>query len=553
MNKTIALLLLAGVAVVCGVSLVWLWHNDPARVAVTPPTAAASPVAARPSASPAVTTSSASTAEVALRPAARALLDAVQRLLLRKDIRPNETVLTFKDDAAIARFLQRAGRAGLSILGQLDGLRSVRVHYDDLAALQNELTQNAADYDEVAGNYVFSVPQVPTKQDRAAINEVPFGNNALAFIGATGDRTQWGRGVTIAVLDTGVAADPTFGTGRVSTLDVGMGTSPGHGADDGHGTSVASLAAGSSPDAAGVAPAANILSLRVTDASGSSDIFTIAQAIVTATDAGAKVINVSLGGYGTNAALTNAITYAENHGAVIVAAAGNDQAAQLAWPAADARTISVGAVDRAGQQVTFSNSGPQLQLTAPGYGVQTAWLDGQRAYVDGTSASAPFVSGAIAALLSQNPSLTPTEAAQILTKTASDAGAPGADPAYGNGILNLGWAMNINNPAYVDTAIASHYFDAAQNQMDFVVQNRSGRAVSNLSLTITANAQSNSYVVPNLGAGQSQVIKVPVDGSQFNSLGQIQYTTTLVNPLGVTDQVPANNRRTSVLTKPPGS
>jgi hypothetical protein len=478
------------------------------------------------------------------------LLIALARVLARGDVRENETVLTFKDDAALARFLARAEKEGLNILGRLDTLRAVRVKADNLAALEAELTANASDYADVSGNYIFDVPHIPAKEDRPAIDQIPFGNAALSFIGANGDRSQWGRGILVAVLDTGIAMDSTFGTGRVTAIDIGLGISPGKAQDDGHGTSVASLAAGSSADAPGVAPAANLLSIRVTDANSRADIFTLAQGIVAAVDAGAKVINVSLGGYGTNTALSNAIGYASDHGAVIVAAAGNDQAAQLNWPAADPRVISVGAVDRAGQQVSFSNAGAQLQLTAPGLGVQTAWLDGQRVYVDGTSASAPLVSGAIAALLSQNPTLTPQTAATLLTKTANDAGVPGADPAYGNGILNLGWALNANNPTYVDTAVSSHYFDAANNQMDFVVQNRSGEAMAGMSLNVAAGTTTTSYLVSNLPPGGTQVIKVPVDSAQLRSAGQIQYTTTLVNPIGIVDQVPSNNRRSSVLTAP---
>jgi hypothetical protein len=478
------------------------------------------------------------------------LLEALRALLARRDVRPHETVLQFKDDAALARFLSRAGKAGLDIIGRLDALHAVRVRYSDLGGLRSELADNAADYSGISGNYLFNVPQVPAKEDRPNLNQIPFGNDALAFIGASGDRSSWGRGVTIAVLDTGVATDRTFGSGRVGWLDIGLGTAPGRGGEDGHGTSVASLAAGASPDAAGVAPAADILSIRVTDAKGTSDIFTLAQAIVTAADAGAKVINVSMGGYATNSTLSAAIGYAMERGAVIVAAAGNDQASQLSWPAADPRVVSVGAVDKAEQQVSFSNSGPQLNLAAPGYGVQTAWLDGNRAIVDGTSASAPIVAGSIAALLSQNPTLTAAQAAELLRTTANDAGAPGADPSFGSGIVNLSWAMNANNPTYVDTAISSHYFDPASNTMQFVVQNRSGHAVSGLSLIVTANAAPRTYPIATMSAGQTQVFTMPVDNQQLNATGQIQYTTTLTNPTGVTDQLPANNRRSSVLSAP---
>lgn len=480
----------------------------------------------------------------------RQLLDTLEESFAAAARRPHEGLLTFKDDAALQRFLERAGQSGLTVLNQSGALRTVRVRYDNYRALENELLQHARDYDSIGANYLVGIPSVPAKEDRAAVNEIPFGNAALAFLGASGDRSTWGRGVTIAVIDSGVASDATFGSGRLSLLDVGLGTQPGQGEGDGHGTSVASLAAGASADAPGLAPAANVLSIKVTDTNGLSDIFTLAQAIVAATDAGARVVNVSLGGYATNAALDRALAYATERGAVVVAAAGNDQAAQLAWPAADSRVISVGAVDRAGQQVSFSNSGAQLQLAAPGLGIQTAWLDGQRTYVDGTSASAPLVAGAIAAVLSQNSSLTPQQAAAVLTATASDAGAPGSDAAYGNGILNVGWAMNRNTPGYIDTAVSSHYYDAATDQMEFVIQNRSSQAVSGLTLNVGAGTQGTNHSIPALAAGASHVVKTPVDNTALKLNGSVAYTTQLINPLGTEDKVPANNRRSTVLSAP---
>lgn len=486
-----------------------------------------------------------------MREEARTLLASLQELLELRDARSNEGVLSFKDGEAMRRFLGRAAQAGLMVLGHVDALSTVRVRYEELSSLQRDVLKNADDYATVAGNALIHIPQQPDKQDRAAVDQVPFGNRTLEFIGASGDRTQWGLGTTIAILDTGVGADATFGTGRIRTLDVGLGIAPGAGGEAGHGTAVAALAAGAAGDAAGVAPAANLLSIRVTDAGGTSDIFTVAHAIVAAVDAGAKIINVSLGGYSTSAVLDGALRYATERGAVVVAAAGNDQAAQLAWPAADRRVVSVGAVDAAEQQVAFSNSGAQLQLSAPGYGVQTAWLNGQRVYVDGTSASAPLVAGGIAALISRNPSLTPQQAAQLLARTASDAGAPGPDAAFGHGILNLGWAMNSGNPTYVDTAVSSHYYDAATNQLQIVVQNRSGRAVSGMNLNVTAGTMGVNYAVPGLAVGETFIAKVPVDAAALRNNGSLNFTTQLNNPIGVTDQVPANNRKSSKLFAPP--
>lgn len=475
----------------------------------------------------------------------------LRRLLTIRDARPQEAVLTFADADAYRRFLARAQHRGLAVLGQLDRLLTVRVRYRSLAALEADLREHPADYRDIAANPHVRVPrQPPEKVGRPGSDEVPFYNHTLSFLGAAADRATWGRGATIAVLDTGVAPDATFDGGRVQYLNIGLGTLPGSGADDGHGTSVAALAGGNSPDAPGVSPAAGILSIRVTNTEGTSDTFTVAQAILAAVDAGAPIINLSLGGYSTNTALNAAINYANDHGAVIVAAAGNDQAAHLAWPAADPRVISVGAIDAAGQQVSFSNSGPQLQIAAPGYGVQTAWLDGQRVYVNGTSASAPLVAGAIAAVMSQNPAFTAQQAWNVVRQTTSDAGAPGADPDYGHGVLNLDWAMNLSHPTRLDPAIASHHFDVAKNQMDFVVQNRSARPVAGLTLDVDTGGSSTNHRLPEIAAGASYVLNIPVDPAALNTNRALTVTTQLVTPVGFDDANPSNNRRSSRLNVP---
>ncbi len=485
----------------------------------------------------------------------RALLatvtDKLHERLDRADARPHEAVLTFKNSDAYLAFLARAAQSGLRVADRIDGANTVRVGYDDLNALGRELIENSPGYNQIAPNFLITPPNTaPPTQTRANRTQVPIGTQLLAFLGVSGDTQNWGQGVTIAVLDSGVAADTTFGIGRLSTLDIGLGTAPAGGNKGGHGTAVAALAAGQSTDAQGVAPAAKILSIRVADNAGKSDAFTLAQGIIRATDASAKVINISLGGYGTNTALDYAIDYATTRGAVLVAAAGNDQAAQLTWPAADPRVVSVGAVDANGQQVIFSNSGQQLQVTAPGLGVQTAWNDGSRVAFSGTSGSAPIVAGAIAAVLSQDPALTPTQAWKILQTHTSEAGTPGVDPNYGNGVLNLGWAMARNNPTRLDTAIASHFYDPASEQMVIVLQNRSAQAVAGLDLTIDINGAMQHRAVPWLAAGATSLVNLPLYTSQLIAAGHVEFHTELINPTGTTDQVPTNNRRASTLDAP---
>jgi len=132
----------------------------------------------------------------------------------------------------------------------------------------------------------------------------------------------------------------------------------------------------------------------------------------------------------------------------------------------------------------------------------------------------------------------------------SDAGAPGVDPDYGNGILNLGWAMARNDPTRIDTAIASHVYDAANEQMQIVVQNRSAQAVAGLDLTININGAAQHLPISWLAAGATNVVKLPISSSQIAAAGRIEFQTELINPTGITDQVPTNNRRASALTSP---
>ncbi|MGY8688851.1 MAG: S8 family serine peptidase, partial [Verrucomicrobiales bacterium] len=131
---------------------------------------------------------------------------------------------------------------------------------------------------------------------------------------------------------------------------------------NGHGTAVASVAAGTHAAAPGVAPAAQVLSFRVADSDGNSDSFTLAQGILAAAEAGADVINISLGSTGDSGVVEEAVNKAMAAGSTIVAAAGNNGADSLSYPAAYEGVISVGSVDAAGQHLDFSNTAESLNI-----------------------------------------------------------------------------------------------------------------------------------------------------------------------------------------------
>jgi hypothetical protein len=533
-------------ALACGllllVGLFLLTHRPPAT-ATQPATTPDKQPDSRPEPAAAAVVNSKSDDTLALDASGVELAEKLSAHLNRPGTRAHEAVLIFKDADGYRRFLLRAAQSGVTVVAQIDALNAVRVRvraYDTFAA---DLVARAGDYGGIGANTFVSMP--PPPDELATGRSVAVGDTLLDTLGvpAGADTSTWGRGVTLAVLDGGAIPDPTLGA-RLRYLDIGLGYA-GTGEAGHHGTAVAALAAGSSADASGVAPAATVLSIRVIGTDGQSDVFTVTQGIVAGVDAGAQIINLSLGGYGTSEVLSRAIAYARSRGVVIVAAAGNDGADRLVWPAADPRVVSVGATDATGRLADFSNSGAQLRLTAPGVGIRTADLNQTRSLFSGTSASAPVVSGALAALMSQTPGLTAAQAVEILQSHANDAGPAGTDPRYGQGTVNLGWALARDDRTRVDNAISSHVYRPGTGTLDILVQNRGGAPAGGLTLTFDLNGLVSTQAVPALAPGRSTTVTLTLDAAA--RARPIVLRTRLDNPPGVTDAVPANNTRASLI------
>lgn len=336
-------------------------------------------------------------------------------------IEPNELLLTFKSPEALEAFRARAARQGLQILHDDPRLLTSRVRYSDAEAMARELKEHSEDLDKIGLNYLAWVPGLPdtSKVDPSnAGGTVPYGNSGLEAIGAQGDRTEWGRGVKVAVLDTGVTDHQVFKATQVTHYDlVNDGQTP-----NGHGTAMASLIAGQDAYDGGVAPASQLLDIRVADVNGESNTALVAEGIMKAVDEGAQVINISLGTTGDATMLKNAIDYALDRGVVVVAAAGNEQQTTLAYPAGYEGVISVGAVDANDQQAYFSNSGENLSISAPGVGIVSAYSDNRMVVSNGTSQATAITTGTVSMMLgwgyaSQN-------IAEIISQNARSTGAP---------------------------------------------------------------------------------------------------------------------------------
>jgi hypothetical protein len=460
---------------------------------------------------------------------------------------PGQRVLVFKDQAALEDFLRRAGDK-LRLMGRLDALNALRVGFsnpDDLASLLNG---------DEESTLVFPV-DVPTPgQVSAQEGAVPLGQGLLEWLGITGDNSEWGSGVRVAVLDTGVATSPAFAS-DISWLN--LVDLPGDlTKQNGHGTAVASMIIGQNALTPGVAPGADIVSIRIANDLGQSDSYLLAQGIVAAVDSGASLINISMGSFGDSALVRNAIAYAQAAGSLIIAAAGNNGIDRVSYPAANPGVIAVGAVDAMGNHLAFSNTGNQLAISAPGFGVNAAWTGDQAASVNGTSFSSPIVAGAIAALMSQPGAtkLTPLQASNLLFAYLNDGGEEGNDSAYGAGMPDLGRALNANTRGIYDAALASQRLlppSAAypNGQIEVMVQNRGTETLINTGVKIsTPNGVVNTNIT-SLAVNAVKTIRVPIQQTMTSS---IRYNSSVTLSNDIRDSKPSNDSRSETYA-PSGS
>jgi hypothetical protein len=195
-----------------------------------------------------------------------------------------------------------------------------------------------------------------------------------------------------------------------------------------HGTEVAGLMTAVSNNGIGiasVAPGCKVLVLKAFDSQGIGYDNDVSSAILYAISRGVKIINMSFGDYVYSYLLQDIIRFAYSKNIVMTASAGNDNSDVLHYPSAFDEVISVGASDMNDNKASFSAFGETVDLFAPGYqilstsrtGMGSSEFNNDYAYINGTSFSAPIVSGAAALLLSKNRNLTNEEIRGILVSS----------------------------------------------------------------------------------------------------------------------------------------
>lgn len=249
-----------------------------------------------------------------------------------------------------------------------------------------------------------------------------------------------GKGVTVAVIDTGVKAnhedlpnlrrvEVTNGNEFLSLEDA-----------TGHGTHVAGIigaAMGNGKGGAGIAPGATILSLRVVNAAGYIYDSALIAALRTAVKNGAQIVNISIGGTAYNAVFQKVINEATEAGVTVVAAMGNDGTNCLNYPAGYDNVIGVVSVDRTNNRASGSSYGTWGDVAAPGAAVWSTTYHGSYGSKSGTSMASPVVAGVAALYKSVHPDATP---AQITARLKATATRGGSD--LGAGIVNAAAALS---------------------------------------------------------------------------------------------------------------
>ncbi len=316
----------------------------------------------------------------------------------------------------------------------------------------------------------------------------PFGvNMPEAWDLAAARGAPGGKGAVVAVLDTGVAYQNWGRYRRAPDLKrfvrgydfVDFDRHPND--QNGHGTHVSGTIAQSTNNGvgtAGIAYNAKIMPVRVLDADGAGDTFSISRGIRFAARRRVDVINLSLEFDSSVRAsqipdIVSALRYARRRGVVVVAAAGNQADTLVAYPARARNVVGVAASTIRGCQADYSNSGTHTDLAAPGGGVDAANSDNAydaavcrpgdggpfifqqtfttsvrrfglpRGY-EGTSMASPHVAGAAALVMAAGrlgPNPKPAAVEHLLESTARDLGAPGFDTRYGNGLLDVAAAL----------------------------------------------------------------------------------------------------------------
>lgn len=312
-------------------------------------------------------------------------------------------------------------------------LASVNASVVELTPLQLEQFKNdpAVQYVEVdPKRYILNVPSIKAQTVPYGISMVQA--NLVSDINATNTK--------VCVIDTGYRLNhadlPNSGVTGFAFSGHGSWNTDGNG----HGTHVAGtmVALNNNEGVIGVLPSAKagVHIVKIFNDSGNwTTASNLIQGIQSCKDAGAKVVNMSLGGGSSSVTEQTAMTNFYNSGMLLIAAAGNGGDTSLSYPASYDAVVSVAAVDSNRNLASFSQRNAQVELAGPGVAVNSTWNNGGYNSISGTSMASPHVAGVAALVWSNHPQCTAAQIRSALNRTAQDRGTAGRDTSFGFGIV----------------------------------------------------------------------------------------------------------------------
>ena len=250
-----------------------------------------------------------------------------------------------------------------------------------------------------------------------------------------------GTGIKVAIIDTGVNYDHNdLNANYKGGIDI-INNDNDPMDDHGHGSHVSGIFAAVANDAGviGTASEAWIYGVKVLSSSGSGTYSDVISGIQWSSNNGMSVASLSLGGPESQA-LCDAVTAAYNNGVLVIAAAGNNgnppgKGDNVVYPANCADAMAVAATNQDDKRASFSSTGPQIEISAPGVSIYSTHLGQNYATFSGTSMATPHVSG-VAALVFASGGYTNENVRTILQQTANDLGPSGRDSKYGFGLVD---------------------------------------------------------------------------------------------------------------------
>ncbi len=319
----------------------------------------------------------------------------------------NEILVRLLQGTTKEQFLALLRETETTVLDSIPALGLYRLHFPPGLALADVLSL-------LAGNPL--IAHVEPNQVYRSFAPVKFQN---AGTPATLHAVKTETGPAVAILDSGFSPIAALEKTVIASLDA---TAPGTPISDplGHGTQMALIAAGAiSPEGgnSSLAPqSGSIIPIRTMDEKGITSGFTLMQSMIFAIDQGARVINMSWGSEGDSGFFHDAISYVRQHGAVPIAAAGNEPTDRPLYPAAMPDVLAVAALGPDGTLWDQSNYGSFVKLAAPGFATMPVGYKGPPGTYCGTSIAAAYTARVVARYFSTHPTATASEAINALNQ-----------------------------------------------------------------------------------------------------------------------------------------